>query len=444
MTKPRVAAFVTSILTIATLVAAVLYQSAPVYPTGSVSAVALLAALAITGEMLAFFLPNAGRGSIAFIPYLASVVLVPSYITVIAVASVKAITETLRGVQRIHAIFNVGAHALVVGVGILVYRGLGGVSFLSLASKDLSFVTKAAGIPAIATIITSITLSSLLVCAVIALDSEQKVLELWRENILSTIGADILSSPIIFVFAWLYADFGPFAAATLWVPILGLRQVHKANIDLEQTNQELLELMVKSIEARDPYTSGHSRRVQHFSIIIARALALPEKEVQAIGRAALLHDVGKIYEKYAPILSKQDKLDAGEWVTMKEHPVDGANLISTMSRLRDFVPPVRHHHENWDGSGYPDGLREAAIPLASRIIRFADTLDAMTTERPYRRPMGEAEVRGEFVRCRGRQFDPEITDRLLGSPMWSVLFSPMPTAVSKESGSPRLALVQEA
>ena len=125
------------------------------------------------------------------------------------------------------------------------------------------------------------------------------------------------------------------------------------------------------------------------------------REIEQIGRAALLHDVGKIYEKYAGVLSKQDKLTPEEWAIIQEHPADGANLVATMTRLRDLVPSVRHHHENWDGTGYPDRIAAGAIPLAARIIRFADTIDAMTTDRPYRRPLTEAQVRAEVLRCRG-------------------------------------------
>ena len=139
--------------------------------------------------------------------------------------------------------------------------------------------------------------------------------------------------------------------------------------------------------------------------------------VDEIGKAALLHDVGKIYEKYASVLAKQDKLTPEEWAIIRDHPDDGANLIATMTKLRTLVPAVRHHHENWDGSGYPTGTAAEAIPLASRIIRFADTIDAMTTERPYRLPLTEAQVKAELVRCRGTQFDPAITDRLSGKPV---------------------------
>jgi putative nucleotidyltransferase with HDIG domain len=208
------------------------------------------------------------------------------------------------------------------------------------------------------------------------------------------------------------------------MPILGIRQLHTTNLELEQTNRELLELMIKSIEARDPYTSGHSRRVHDYALIIARALGLHSKAVEEIGTAALLHDVGKIYDKYAPILMKDSRLSPEEWAIVKQHPVDGAELVATMTKLRDVVPAVRHHHENWNGTGYPDGLAGENIPLASRVIMLADTLDAMTTKRPYRNPLSEEDVRDEFVRCRGQQFDPVMVDKLLSADFWTKIFPP--------------------
>src|SRR5207248_3592915 len=157
---------------------------------------------------------------------------------------------------------------------------------------------------------------------------------LWRMSGLPTIGIDFLAAPIGFIFAWLYAAHGAIAAADLWLPLLGLREVQTANFALQRTNEELLQLMIKSIEARDLYTSGHSRRVQRFSTIIARGLGLSEREIELVGKAALLHDVGKIYEKYGPIVRKADKLTADEWSIMQEHPIDGANLVATMSGLK--------------------------------------------------------------------------------------------------------------
>jgi putative nucleotidyltransferase with HDIG domain len=384
----------------------------------------LLAALAILSEVLAFLLPRATRGSLAFIAYLAMVVLVPSWVSALAVLIVKAATESRARIPRHKAVFNVAQHIIGMSLAILLYRSLGGVSLLDIAPTSLRHVTQVAGGPALAAFTVSYLSNAFLVSAVVAIDSTSSGVAVLRDLKLATVGLDLLISPPIFVFAWVYAAYGPIAAVTVWVPFLAMRQAHKTNLELAQTNQELLELMVKSLEARDVYTSGHSRRVQQFATTIARAIGLAPREVEQVSRAALLHDVGKIHEKYAPILSKTDRLTPDEWITMKEHPVDGANLVATMTKLRDIVPAVRSHHENWDGTGYPDGVAGELIPLAARIIRFADTIDAMTTERPYRAPLTEEQVRGEVVRCRGTQFDPAITDKLLSSPLWSALFIP--------------------
>jgi HD-GYP domain-containing protein (c-di-GMP phosphodiesterase class II) len=163
-------------------------------------------------------------------------------------------------------------------------------------------------------------------------------------------------------------------------------------------------------------------------------MGLPPAEIEKVSRAALLHDVGKIHEKYAPILRKPGRLSPDEWQTMQQHPSDGAELISTMSKLHDVVPCVRHHHERWDGTGYPLGLAGETIPMISRVIAFADTIDAMISERPYRRTMSEAEVRAEIVRCRGTQFDPTMTDKILSAPVWRLLFAPEPQSAVARSG----------
>jgi putative nucleotidyltransferase with HDIG domain len=331
-------------------------------------------------------------------------------------------------------VFNISQLVVSYAIAILVYRTLGGVSLFALKDKNVAEVTLAVGLPMVAAYIVSFTMNSLLVSHIIAISTHGTTSRVFKENCASTIGIDVLFTPLVFTFAWMYASYGPMVASLIWIPILGLRQLNTTNLELAQTNRELLELMVKSIEARDPYTSGHSRRVREYAIKIARMMGLGSAEVEKIGTAALLHDVGKIYDKYAPILSKEDRLSPEEWAIIKEHPLDGANLIATMTRLRDLVPGVKHHHENWDGTGYPEGLKGDDIPLASRVIMFADTFDAMTTKRPYRGPLGEEDVRSELIRCRGRQFDPEIADRLLASDFWRTLFPP----TDRVSNTPRL------
>jgi putative nucleotidyltransferase with HDIG domain len=213
------------------------------------------------------------------------------------------------------------------------------------------------------------------------------------------------------LFAFLFIALGLWGLVLVLVPIFFVRHEMHQNLQLEQTNRELLVLMVKSIEARDPYTSGHSVRVSSYAKALARALALPAKEVEQIETAALLHDVGKIYEEFAVILRKAGRLSEDERALMRSHPVKSAELVSTISSLRGYVEGcVRAHHENFDGSGYPDGLVGNEIPVGARIIMVADTADAMMTSRPYRDALKFEQVQEELDRYSGTQFDPEVVN----------------------------------
>jgi putative nucleotidyltransferase with HDIG domain len=426
----RVTGYIVFVTAAAVLSGVALFMASPVVGADSVRALLLLSFLAIVAETLALVVPNAASGSLAFIPYLASAIISPSWAAMLSVAGVRAVVDVVRRVDVRVAVFNVAQQMLTLSIAIWTFRALGGQSLLDLSTESFLHVSVKDGAAALIAFAASFFFNGLVTCYFLALRTDKSFRAVWRQSFVPSIGMDLVVGPVVFIFAWLCAAHGPIAAAALWVPILGLREVHRVNLELQKTNQELLQLMVKSIEARDTYTSGHSRRVQHYSTIIARSLGLSEKEMERVGTAALLHDVGKIYEKYAPILRKADKLTPDEWATMQEHPIDGANLVSTMSGLKDIVSAIRHHHENWDGSGYPDNLRGEAIPLAARIITFADTIDAMTSQRPYRQPLTEAQVRSEIIRCRGRQFDPSIADRLIASGLWSTLFQPPKRGVS--------------
>lgn len=421
--NPRIRSYVTSVALAAVFAGIALYVGAPADARSMLPPALFLCVLALAGEMLGFLLPARAMGSVGFIPIFAAAILIPAWPTLLGVVLLRVGLEFLARRELIKAVLNVASHALMVTIAIAVYLVLGGSTLLGIADHSgLTELARRFGIPAVMAFNIALFANHAVVFMAIARATGRSFRAVWMENSRSTFVVDIITTPLIFVFAWVFASFGPLAAAAFWVPILGLRQVQRVNLELERTNEELLELMVKSLEARDPYTSGHSRRVQQYSMIIARALGVSEREVAEIGRAALLHDVGKIYEKYASVLAKQDRLTPEEWAIIQDHPEDGAKLVATMTRLRDVVPAIRHHHENWDGTGYPSQLAGELIPLASRVIRFADTIDAMTTERPYRRPLSEFEVREEVVRCRGTQFDPQIADRLLSSPLWFSLF----------------------
>ena len=415
-----------AVVTLAAILAGIGLSALGTPPTDADIAAALyMSAMGILAHVMLYRLPRGGHGSVAFIPFLAAALIAPKWVSVLAVAALVTVMEgLLRRRQPIKALFNVAQGSLSLSVAIMLFLALGGRPLAELRNASLLAAAAQNFLPTIALIVTFFAVNSLLVSGVLAITSSTSLLHVWKKNTLATIPYDVLASPVVYLLAWVYVVAGIPGATALCIPLLGVRQLYKTNSQLEQVNRELLELMVKAIEARDPYTSGHSRRVSHYSKIIARGIGLHAQEVERIGIAALLHDVGKIHEVYAPILRKPGKLTPDEWAVMQTHPIKSAELVSTVSHLKDIVAPVRHHHENWDGSGYPDGLSGNDIPLAARVILFADTIDAMTTDRPYRKALGEAEVRIELLKFRGTQFDPEICDKLLASPMFGLLFAP--------------------
>jgi putative nucleotidyltransferase with HDIG domain len=421
--KRSVHAFVAFVFVAALFVLFVLVRQSATLPVDAYTALGLLSLLAVVGEAWAFLLPRSATTSIAFIPYMAMALVVPHWTAVATIAFLRLADEVLRRRSVIKTLYNLSQFVLVFAVTVLSYRALGGQSFL-LAPLGIAELTRRYGWAALTAYGISVALNIALTSCVIAISSGKSMFGVWKENHAPSIGLDLIAAPVTFGFAFVYAEYGAIAAALLWVPLVGFRHWAKTTVDLAQTNRELLELMIKSIEARDPYTSGHSRRVSQYATLIARSLRLAERDIEKIGTAALLHDVGKIHEKYGAILRKNEGLTVDEWAIMKEHPGDGAELVATMTRLTEFVPAIRHHHERWNGGGYPDGIAGDAIPLASRVIMVADTIDAMTTVRPYRGALSESEVRQELLKYRGEQFEPLIVDSLLASAEWRQIFSP--------------------
>ena len=184
--------------------------------------------------------------------------------------------------------------------------------------------------------------------------------------------------------------------------------------DLEQSSLEAIEVLNATVEARDAYTAGHSVRVRRIAVAIGVELGLDSARMTTLGHGALFHDVGKLAVPDA-ILTKPAKLDAGEFALIKLHSEKGAEIVGRLGRLRDAVPLIRHHHERWDGRGYPDGLAGDAIPLEAAIVGLADAWDAMTTARPYARALTLEEAHAEIRAGRGSQFSPVVVDAFIAA-----------------------------
>ena len=176
--------------------------------------------------------------------------------------------------------------------------------------------------------------------------------------------------------------------------------------------QSLLGL-ANALEAKDPYTRGHSERVGQRSRQLATVLGLPSSEAEMVAQAGLLHDIGKIGVPEA-VLGKRGPLDAPEWELMRRHPLIGAQIVAPFEFLAAGAQAIRHHHERWDGSGYPDGLAGDAIPLSARIVAVADVYDALTSARPYRAALPPAEALAHLEATAGHTLDERVVAALLG------------------------------
>ncbi|MBE3129109.1 MAG: HD-GYP domain-containing protein, partial [Acidobacteria bacterium] len=177
---------------------------------------------------------------------------------------------------------------------------------------------------------------------------------------------------------------------------------------LEEAYVSTVRVVAAAIDARDSYTHGHSTRVSELVVALARELGMSGQELDDIEISCLFHDVGKIKISDA-ILHKAGKLAPDEWEEMKKHAEYGAEILRKAPSLRRFIPAVRHHHEWYDGSGYPDGLSGERIPREAAIISLADAYDAMTSDRPYRQAMTKAKALNTIREFAGKQFSPDLT-----------------------------------
>lgn len=198
-----------------------------------------------------------------------------------------------------------------------------------------------------------------------------------------------------------------------------MNEIKRINEELSSTNEQLekaylesIEVLRYTVEAKDPYTRGHSDRVSEYSVLIGQKLGLSEEELKILRIGGLFHDIGKIGIPDS-ILLKEAKLTDDEYSQIKNHPIIGAHILQKASIFQDILPIVKHHHEKYDGTGYPSRLKGEEIPYMARIAAVADTFDAMTSKRTYRDALSLDIVKAEIERCSGTQFDPDIAKLFL-------------------------------
>jgi HD-GYP domain-containing protein (c-di-GMP phosphodiesterase class II) len=365
------------------------------------------------------------KGSTSFIMHMAGALLFGGWWGAVIAGTSTLFGEFGRGSPTIKLLFNTSQRTLAVSLAAITYHGLGGQlpptylgSSVLLASQS---VQRDLGLFVVFAFV-YFSINTVAVTTAVALSSGRAFREVWNLNTRGVLIYDITASFIGIFVAWLYVrfdvwiGFGSLGLIGVIVPVVAVRHVYGLYHQLEDSGQELLQVMVKAIEARDPYTSGHSVRVSEMSRAVAVELGLPARAIEEVETAALLHDVGKIHEEFAPLLRKEGRLTDEETALMQTHSEKSAALVGIISKFRGFIQnSVRHHHERWDGQGYPDGVSGKHIPLGARIILIADTIDAMTTDRPYRKRLPVDVVIAELQKCKGTQFDPQLIDVVVAS-----------------------------
>jgi putative nucleotidyltransferase with HDIG domain len=362
-------------------------------------------AVALFSEVLAidFGSGRQARSSLAFLPLLSCATLFPPAVAILVVVCVIAPSNfLLRRQQLAKGMFNVAQVVLSVGMGGVVYGYIAGFN----RGSDISLL----GFAGLA--VTFFSINILLMSFAISFIRDQPIFIVLPQVIGprgSNLWYDLLASPIAIVGAMFYRNQNVTGILVILLPLLLIRYSYLSKLQLEEANRDLLKVLVKAIETRDPYTSGHSVRVSTLARLIATDLGLNHRKINQIETAALLHDIGKIDSVYATLIRKPYDLNAEERSLIRTHATKGADLLESLSSVSaEVIRAVRHHHERCDGTGYPDGLRGQEIPLAARIIMLCDSIDAMLSDRPYRRALSIEKVHSELARCASTQFDPEL------------------------------------
>lgn len=356
----------------------------------------------------------------------------------------------IRTRDPLRILFNVASAALAIWLSSHVFFSITQIEPLAQSPVPVSSLI----LPLALLASMYFVLNSGLVAIALAQQRRESALTIWRTNFLP-LAVNYLGGASVAALFVIYIKTIDLVAFGVIVPLLvmsylsfkySFSRIEDATQHVEQVKHlylSTIETLATAIDAKDQVTHGHIRRVQQLALALARELGVRnQNQLQALEAAALLHDTGKLAIP-EHILNKPGKLTKGEFDKMKEHSRLGAEILSSIEFPYPVVPIVRHHHENWDGTGYPDGLKGTTIPIGARILAVVDCFDALTSDRPYRPRMHESDALRILLERRATMYDPLIVDTFTTS--WQRLIEeigpqrPILEHAAKQSSSPRLA-----
>jgi len=369
----------------------------------------LFGLLAFVAENMGIELPQGGSVSVSSTIILATIVIFgPLTAALISIFNAVVWRDIKERTSPYRWVFNGSEGIITAGCSGLVYLAVGGrllLHTIGLNSFNFPFLL----LPILLMAATYFLINTGLVSIIIGVGKKVSPLVIWRSNVSWAIPNYLVLTILSLVMIQIYVIIGAAGLILMIIPLLIARQAFQIYLRLKSAYMGTVEALVAALEAKDPYTSGHSERVADLVEKIGRRMRLGPAEISTLRNAGILHDIGKIGISRS-ILRNPGRLSDEEYSRMQKHPESGALILQEIKFMEKIVPIVFHHHERFDGSGYIDGFKGEEIPLYSRILAVADAFDAMTSPRPYRPAMDPLVACQELISCSGTQFDGKIVD----------------------------------
>jgi putative nucleotidyltransferase with HDIG domain len=404
------------------------------FPLARFKEIVLFIALIVVADTAQITLPRGGASIYASSPIdLAAIILLGPAATAFIEAVASFFSELFvqrRPVMKI--VFNVPLLIVTVGVAGLTYHAFG-PQWTSLQSPRFLVPLTVCGIVYYA-------VNTFSISTIIGLSSQKSPLLIWKRNYMWTFFHIFAFLPLGAIIALVYVSSGAWTILLFVIPIFLARYSFKLYVDMKEAHINTVAALTSAIDANDPFTHGHSYRVSRYALRIGNAMGLSSRDLEILEYGALLHDIGKIAIQH-DILLKKEKLTDEDFITLKQHPTIGADIVENLKFLKEAAVLVRYHHEQPNGRGYPEGLEGDDIPVGARIILVADAFDAMTSDRPYRKGLSLETVAEQFEKYKGEQFDLKITNltlELMGEGDFPLIVENDPTTAIYESLKERL------
>jgi len=364
-------------------------------------------ALAVVTEFLPVPLPQGGYVTLGFpIIFAATLLFGPVVGSWVAVSGAVLGVGWSRRLRPYQIIFNGGQLSLTVMGSAFAFYFSGG-RFLALHQQ-----TGVPVLPVAYAVITYFLANSFAVSAALGLQRHTSPWSMWLANFKGASPNYLAQAPLAILMALIYHLIGWWAVLFSLMPIYVGYNVFRLYSDIRQKHLSIIRALAAAIEMRDPYTEAHSQRMADYAVATARGLRISIEEIENIRYAAILHDIGKIGISDR-ILRKPGPLTATEYRVIQQHSRIGAEILEEVEALKNISEVLYHHHERYDGKGYPDGIKGDSIPIGARIICVIDAYDAMTSQRPYRLALGHERAIEELRRGANTQFDPGVVDAFI-------------------------------